>query len=142
MGSLEQTAPLREDPKRMSAATLAFLGDAVYELLVRRRLAVTTLDGQTVLPAQPGSLTTLETEGAVLLAVQGAGGGDWQLYDLDGTPLALLPGGADSWCQANGPLVEVLSPDCSAYYWPDTGECVFRAWLTLEDHGETEASLS
>ena len=35
MGSLEQTAPLREDPKRMSAATLAFLGDAVYELLVR-----------------------------------------------------------------------------------------------------------
>ena len=117
-------------------------GRVFFQDYDHRRLAVTTLDGQTVLPAQPGSLTTLETEGAVLLAVQGAEGGDWQLYDLDGTPLALLPGGADSRCQANGPLVEVLSPDCSAYYWPDTGECVFRAWLTLEDHGETEASLS
>lgn len=48
MGSLEQTAPLREDPKRMSAATLAFLGDAVYELLVRRRLAVTTIPANTL----------------------------------------------------------------------------------------------
>ena len=48
MGSLEQTAPLWEDPKRMSAATLAFLGDAVYELLVRRRLAVTTIPANTL----------------------------------------------------------------------------------------------
>ena len=48
MESLEQTAPLREDPKRMSAATLAFLGDAVYELLVRRRLAVTTIPANTL----------------------------------------------------------------------------------------------
>lgn len=34
---------LRENPRQMSAATLAFLGDAVYELLARQKLAVTTI---------------------------------------------------------------------------------------------------
>ena len=34
---------LRENPRQMSAATLAFLGDAVYELLTRQKLAVTTI---------------------------------------------------------------------------------------------------
>ena len=34
---------ISENPKQLSAATLAFLGDAVYELLVRRSLATTTI---------------------------------------------------------------------------------------------------
>ena len=44
-----------------------------------------------------------------------------------------LPGAADSWCETSGPLICVHAPDNAAYYRPDTGECVFRAWFTLED---------
>lgn len=38
----------KENPRQMSAATLAFLGDAVYELLVRRRLATQTFPAGTL----------------------------------------------------------------------------------------------
>lgn len=37
-----------ENPRQLSAATLAFLGDAVYELLVRRSLATTTIPANTL----------------------------------------------------------------------------------------------
>ena len=37
---------LRENPRQMSAATLAFLGDAVYELLARQKLAVFLVEGR------------------------------------------------------------------------------------------------
>ena len=43
MEELMQPGALRENPRQMSAATLAFMGDAVYELLVRQKLAVTTI---------------------------------------------------------------------------------------------------
>ena len=101
--------------------------------------AVTTLEGELVLPAQKGALSTLEIDGSWYLAVQTEEDGDWRLYDWDGNPGVTLPGGEGSWCAPAGPLVEVLSLDHAAYYRPDTGKCVFRAWFTLEDRtAETE----
>ena len=95
--------------------------------------AVTTREGELVLPAQKGELSTLEPEGGKYLAVQKTPDGDWQLYDWDGNPGVLLPGGTESWCRTAGPLVEVHSRENAAYYRPDTGECVFRAWFGLEE---------
>ena len=95
--------------------------------------AVTTREGELVLPAQKGELSTLEPEGGKYLAVQKTPDGDWQLYDWDGNPGVLLPGGTESWCRTAGPLVEVYSRENAAYYRPDTGECVFRAWFGLEE---------
>ena len=95
--------------------------------------AVTTREGELVLPAQKGELSTLEPEGGKYLAVQKTPDGDWQLYDWDGNPGVLLPGGTESWCRPAGPLVEVHSRENAAYYRPDTGECVFRAWFGLEE---------
>ena len=42
-------------------------------------------------------------------------------------------GGTGSWCSLQGPLVEVLGQEGAAYYRPDTGECVFRAWFDREE---------
>lgn len=95
--------------------------------------AVTTREGELVLPAQKGELSTLEPEGGKYLAVQKTPDGDWQLYDWDGNPGVLLPGGTESWCRTAGPLVEVHSRENAAYYRPDTGACVFRAWFDLEE---------
>ena len=98
--------------------------------------AVTTLEGQTILPAQKGQLTVLEGEDSRYLAVQPEGEKDWTLYSWDGEAGETLPGAADSWCETSGPLICVHAPDNAAYYRPDTGECVFRAWFTLEDRTE------
>ena len=108
----------------------------IFQDYVFGRLAVTTLEGETVLPAQEGQLAVVETNSGNYLAVQSEADGDWQLYNWEGRPGAILPGGPDSACQGVGPLVEVRSLDCAAYYRPDTGECVFRTWFTLEDRME------
>ena len=57
------------DPRQLSAATLAFLGDAVYELLVRRSLTTTSIPagklhrmaiGMVCAPAQSEAYARLE----------------------------------------------------------------------------------
>lgn len=95
--------------------------------------AVTTLEGQTVLMAPSGQLNALIGEEGRYLAACPQDGADWTLYTWDGNPLATLPGGTGSWCSLRGPLVEVLGQDGAAYYRPDTGVCVFRAWFDLEE---------
>lgn len=40
---MEEQTSLTSNPKQLSAGTLAFLGDAVYELLVRQSLITTTM---------------------------------------------------------------------------------------------------
>ena len=98
--------------------------------------AVTTREGELVLPAQKGELSTLEPEGGKYLAVQKTPDGDWQLYDWDGNPGVLLPGGTESWCRTAGPLVEVHSRENAAYYRPEDGACVYRTYFGLD--GEPE----
>ena len=117
----------------------ALEGRVLFQDYAGGSFAVTTLEGELVLPAQKGALSTLEIDGSWYLAVQTEEDGDWRLYDWDGNPGVTLPGGEGSWCAPAGPLVEVLSLDHAAYYRPDTGKCVFRAWFTLEDRtAETE----
>ena len=95
--------------------------------------AVTTLEGKTVLTAPLGQLNTLFGEDVRYLAACPQDGADWTLYSWDGEALITLPGGTGSWCFLQGPLVEVLGQEGAAYYRPDTGECVFRAWFDLEE---------
>ena len=95
--------------------------------------AVTTLEGQTVLTAPLGQLNPLFGEDVRYLAACPQDGADWTLYSWDGEALITLPGGTGSWCFLQGPLVEVLGQEGAAYYRPDTGECVFRAWFDLEE---------
>ena len=107
--------------------------DAYQQVAEKCRFAVTDLEGTPLLPAQAGQLEVLRGAEEAYFAVRSAQGADWSLYAWDGTPAAVLPGEADSWCWMSGPLAEVRSPEGAAYYRPDTGECVFRTWFTLED---------
>lgn len=95
--------------------------------------AVTTLEGKTVLTAPLGQLNTLFGEDVRYLAACPQDGADWTLYSWDGEALVTLPGGTGSWCSLQGPLVEVLGQEGAAYYRPDSGACVFRAWFDLEE---------
>ena len=95
--------------------------------------AVTTLEGKTVLTAPLGHLNTLFGEDVRYLAACPQDGADWTLYSWDGEALVPLPGGTGSWCSLQGPLVEVLGQEGAAYYRPDSGACVFRAWFDLEE---------
>ena len=95
--------------------------------------AVTTLEGKTVLTAPLGQLNTLFGEDVRYLAACPRDGADWTLYSWDGEALVTLPGGTGSWCSLQGPLVEVLGQEGAAYYRPDSGACVFRAWFDLEE---------
>ena len=95
--------------------------------------AVTTLEGKTVLTAPLGQLNTLFGEDVRYLAAYPQDGADWTLYSWDGEALVTLPGGTGSWCSLQGPLVEVLGQEGAAYYRPDSGACVFRAWFDLEE---------
>ena len=95
--------------------------------------AVTTLEGKTILTAPLGQLNTLFGEDVRYLAACPRDGADWTLYSWDGEALVTLPGGTGSWCSLQGPLVEVLGQEGAAYYRPDSGACVFRAWFDLEE---------
>lgn len=96
--------------------------------------AVTTLEGQTILPLQPGSVRVLWDGGwDSLLAVMADR--SCQLYSYEGNSLAKIPVPDGAYCVLTGPLVLVhdRNINCNSYYRPDTGECVFRNYLPFVD---------
>lgn len=94
--------------------------------------AVTTLDGQIILPVQPGEAEELPAlDGGNLLGILNDEG--WQIYDREGTLLSRLPGGEMSRADIVGPLVEITEDNCASYYRPETGECVFRTYWAEEN---------
>ena len=97
--------------------------------------AVTTLGGKTVLPPQEGTVSVLQDsweEGGSWLAVQSPEGDQWTLYDWNGNQSSVLPALGSGWCSMAGPLVEVYGENCSAYYQPKDGTCVYRTYFGLD----------
>ncbi len=109
-------------------------GDRVIFDNYKGSFAVTDLEGTVILPAQEGTLTVLQSgweEGGSWLAVRREGEEHWNIYDWKGALCANIPGGEDSWCTTAGGLVEVRSEKMAAYYRPEDGTCLLRAYFGL-----------
>ena len=61
---------LRENPRQMSAATLAFLGDAVYELLIRTKVINHGSMQVNKMHKKSASLVKAETQANIIKAIQ------------------------------------------------------------------------
>lgn len=109
-------------------------GDRVIFDNYQGSFAVTSLEGQVLLPAQEGTLTVIQSdweEAGLWLAVKRPGEEQWIVYNWEGELSSIIPGAQDSWCVAAGALLGVQSNTCAAYYRPEDGECLLRVYFDL-----------